>query len=234
MTTERDRIEKMRTEGKITPAEAERLRAALEKADTRENETAQARREKRRRCVKFAVAGALALPSAAILAALVYAAGRYMASLTHVGPYTAETLACVVFGVVTAAGAMLSLGALCFYEDLVGGPPAKVETFTKWNVGISALLVILLFRREGFERMFADMSMTLPIPTRCLMSIPLAIGVLFLTYVAIELTVKDFVVERESTRKNINRGALFAQLALLVFYVLALFLPLATAMMTAR
>ncbi|MHC5056119.1 MAG: hypothetical protein ACYTKD_15545 [Planctomycetota bacterium] len=72
MTTERERIEKLLADGKVSPMEAERLRAALEKAERDEAARpaaageGQADRLGRPRLSRLALAGVLGLPAAGV------------------------------------------------------------------------------------------------------------------------------------------------------------------------
>ncbi|MHC4247994.1 MAG: ExbD/TolR family protein [Planctomycetota bacterium] len=66
MTTERERIEKLLADGKVSPMEAERLRAALEKSEREEAQAPPGPREAivKPKLSRLAVAGALGLPAA--------------------------------------------------------------------------------------------------------------------------------------------------------------------------
>lgn len=68
MTTERERIEKLLADGKVSAEEAERLRAALEKSEREEAQAPRNAEEKitRPRLSKLAAAGALGLPAAVV------------------------------------------------------------------------------------------------------------------------------------------------------------------------
>ncbi|MHC4247996.1 MAG: hypothetical protein ACYS9X_02600 [Planctomycetota bacterium] len=73
MTTERERIEKLLAEGKVSAEEAERLRAALDRAEREETHPPPGAREAivKPRLSRLALAGALGLPAAGIAFLLV-------------------------------------------------------------------------------------------------------------------------------------------------------------------
>lgn len=74
MSAERERIDRMQSEGKITQEEAHRLLAALDRSETPEPPPAQLALPPR--LSRLAIAGALAFPAAVIAAFLVSALAR--------------------------------------------------------------------------------------------------------------------------------------------------------------
>jgi hypothetical protein len=109
MTDERERIDKMLAEGKVSPEEAKRLLAALERSEREEAEAPPGPREeiKRPRLSRLAVAGAVALPAA--LGLFVTAFGFGVALGTNEELAAAGGL--MVAAVVLVAGAILSVSA---------------------------------------------------------------------------------------------------------------------------
>jgi hypothetical protein len=109
MPEELERIEKMLADGKISPEEAERLKKAVSDAERKEVATPPrpVKRVERPRLSKMAVAGALALPAAAALAAVVGLVGTSLADSAK-GREAAGAAAGAAFLVVLLTGFVLS------------------------------------------------------------------------------------------------------------------------------
>ncbi|MHC5056117.1 MAG: hypothetical protein ACYTKD_15535 [Planctomycetota bacterium] len=145
MTTERERIEKLLADGKVSAEEAERLRAALEKAE-REEARAQVTPGPRNeittpRISRLAVAGALGLPAAGVAALLVAGFAMIFTKREEqiVGAVVLVGLAVLLTGIGLSIGGLVAIrrssGALC------GTRAAAVGICAPFVAGFCALAI---------------------------------------------------------------------------------------------
>lgn len=129
MTTERERIDKMLAEGRVSAEEAERLRAALERSEREETDSPPGPREEitRPRLSRLAVAGALGLPAAGVAALLVAGFAMIFTNREQqiVGAVVLVGLAVLLTGMGLSIGGLVAIrrspGALCGRKAAVFG-----------------------------------------------------------------------------------------------------------------